>query len=44
MQRSTFSSDAHCRTQMRLARQGTISPEMRRVAEREHLAAEVGRP
>ena len=43
MQRSTFSSDADCRTQMRLARQGTISPEMRRVAEREHLPAEVVR-
>ena len=40
MQRSTFSPDADCRTQMHLARQGTVSPEMRRVAEREHMPAE----
>ena len=30
-----------CRTQMHLARQGTITPEMQRVAEREGLAAEL---
>jgi phosphomethylpyrimidine synthase len=42
-QRSTFSSDSACRTQMHLARQGTVSPEMRRVAEREHMPAEVVR-
>jgi phosphomethylpyrimidine synthase len=35
MQRSTSSSDA--RTQMYLARQGSVSPEMQRVAEREEL-------
>ena len=38
-QRSTFSSDSECRTQMHLARQGTVSPEMARVAEREELPA-----
>src|SRR5919201_411141 len=36
----TTSSDGGCRTQMHLARQGTVSPEMRRVAEREPLPAE----
>jgi phosphomethylpyrimidine synthase len=30
-------SDPNCRTQMRLAREGTVSPEMQRVAEREQL-------
>jgi phosphomethylpyrimidine synthase len=35
--RSTFSSDAVCRTQMHLARAGIITPEMRRVAVREQL-------
>ena len=39
----TTSSDGGCRTQMHLARQGTVSPEMRRVAEREHLPAEAVR-
>jgi phosphomethylpyrimidine synthase len=46
--RTTFSSDSPCRTQMHLARSGVVSPEMRRVAERESLdeelvRAEVGR-
>ncbi len=39
--RSTFSSDSHCRTQMHIARQGDVSPEMQRVAEREELPAEL---
>ncbi len=39
--RTDFPTDAACRTQMHLARQGTISPEMARVAEREHLAPEL---
>jgi len=39
--RSTFPSDVNCRTQMHLAREGTISPEMERVAEREGLTAEL---
>ncbi|HEY1777118.1 MAG TPA: phosphomethylpyrimidine synthase ThiC [Solirubrobacteraceae bacterium] len=43
LQRSTFSSDSHCRTQMHIARRGSVSPEMRRVAEREDLSAEVVR-
>jgi phosphomethylpyrimidine synthase len=38
LHRSTFSSDSRCRTQMHIARQGEVSPEMRRVAEREHLS------
>src|SRR5579875_1005686 len=38
--RSTFPSDAECRTQMHLARRGVVSPEMSRVAERERLSAE----
>ncbi|HET8813923.1 MAG TPA: phosphomethylpyrimidine synthase ThiC [Solirubrobacterales bacterium] len=38
--RSAFAADADCRTQMRLAREGVISPEMRRVGEREQLPAE----
>jgi len=44
LQRSTFSSDGGCRTQMHIARQDVVSPEMQRVAEREHMAAEVVRP
>jgi len=39
--RSTFESDAQCRTQMHLARQGIVSPEMERVAQREELPAEL---
>ncbi|HZU40502.1 MAG TPA: phosphomethylpyrimidine synthase ThiC [Solirubrobacteraceae bacterium] len=35
--RSAFAADADCVTQMHLARRGVISPEMHRVAEREHL-------
>ena len=38
-QRSEFPPDSVCRTQMHLARQGTVTPEMQRVAEREHLEA-----
>ena len=38
-QRSEFPPDIVCRTQMHLARQGTVTPEMQRVAEREHLEA-----
>jgi phosphomethylpyrimidine synthase len=41
--RTDFASDATCRTQMHLARGGTITPEMQRVAEREQLAAELVR-
>ena len=41
--RTTFSPDASCRTQMHLARQGVVSPEMERVAAREHLPAGVVR-
>ncbi len=41
--RTVFSVDASCRTQMRLARDGVVSPEMLRVAEREELAAETVR-
>jgi len=33
--RSTFEPDAQCRTQMHLARQGIVSPEMERVGQRE---------
>ena len=43
LHRSTFSSDSDCRTQMHVARRGDVSPEMARVAEREHLAPEVVR-
>jgi phosphomethylpyrimidine synthase len=39
--RTTFASDARCRTQMHLARQGVVSAEMERVAEREQLPAEL---
>ena len=42
-ERSTFPSGSACRTQMHVARRGEISPEIRRVAEREELAAEVVR-
>src|SRR5436309_14360118 len=42
-QRSTFEPDAECRTQMHLARSGVVSPEMARVAAREHLPADVVR-
>ncbi len=38
--RSTFSSTAERRTQRRLALDAIVSPEMERVAEREHLGAE----
>lgn len=41
--RSSFEAGAECRTQMHLARQGTVSPEMARVAEREELARELVR-
>ncbi|MEJ7714190.1 MAG: phosphomethylpyrimidine synthase ThiC [Thermoleophilaceae bacterium] len=39
--RTKFGSDAPCRTQMHLARQGVVSPEMARVAEREDLPGEL---
>ena len=39
--RSTFPPGSDCRTQMHLARQGDVSPEMQRVAEREELPEEV---
>jgi phosphomethylpyrimidine synthase len=39
--RSEFPSGAVCRTQMHVARRGVVSPEMRRVAEREGLPAHV---
>jgi phosphomethylpyrimidine synthase len=35
--RTAFTDRAECVTQMHIARQGVISPEMERVAEREHL-------
>ena len=38
--RTAFPADADCRTQRRLAREGIVSPEMARVAEREGLDAE----
>jgi len=38
-QRSAFPPDSVCRTQMHLARQGTVTPEMQRVSEREQLDA-----
>ena len=41
--RTPFSSQQSCRTQMHLARAGTVSPEMERVAEREALDAELVR-
>ncbi len=43
LQRSAFSSDSHPRTQMHLARQGSVSPEIQRVAEREQLPLELVR-
>jgi phosphomethylpyrimidine synthase len=39
--RTVFESDVECRTQMHLARQGTVTPEMQRVAQRKHLAPEI---
>ena len=41
--RSSFEPDSACRTQMHVARQGVVSPEMERVAEREFLAPELVR-
>jgi phosphomethylpyrimidine synthase len=41
--RTAFSSGDACRTQMHLARRGTVSAEMQRVAEREQLPAEAVR-
>jgi phosphomethylpyrimidine synthase len=41
--RSAFPSSAPCRTQRQLARQGAISPEMERVAQREQLPSDVVR-
>ena len=39
--RTAFESTAACRTQMHLARNGVVSPEMQRVAEREQLPPEL---
>jgi phosphomethylpyrimidine synthase len=39
--RTTVASDSQCCTQMHLARRGTVTPEMQRVAEREQLAPEI---
>jgi phosphomethylpyrimidine synthase len=39
--RTEFAAGASCRTQMHLARQGVVSPEMARVAEREHSKPEL---
>jgi phosphomethylpyrimidine synthase len=41
--RTAFDSTAVCRTQMHLARRDVVTPEMRRVAEREQLAPELVR-
>jgi phosphomethylpyrimidine synthase len=41
--RSPFSTESLCRTQRSIAGRGDVSPEMRRVAEREGLAPEVVR-
>jgi phosphomethylpyrimidine synthase len=41
--RSSFAADAAPRTQMHLARAGKVTPEMERVAVREHLPAETVR-
>jgi phosphomethylpyrimidine synthase len=41
--RSAFAPEQQCRTQMHLARAGTVSPEMARVAEREQLEPELVR-
>jgi phosphomethylpyrimidine synthase len=43
MKRHVFADDAAPRTQHRAARQGTVTPEMRHVAEREGLAPETVR-
>jgi phosphomethylpyrimidine synthase len=39
--RTAFKADAECRTQMHLAREGVVSAEMARVAEREQLEPEL---
>ena len=39
--RTSFSSDTDCRTQMHLARNSVVSPEMQRVAAREQLPPEL---
>jgi phosphomethylpyrimidine synthase len=39
--RTAFAAETKCPTQMHLARQGVVSPEMTRVAEREELAPEL---
>jgi phosphomethylpyrimidine synthase len=41
--RSQFTARSECVTQMHIARRGVVSPEMRRVAEREHLDSELVR-
>jgi phosphomethylpyrimidine synthase len=41
--RTSFPATADCRTQMHLARQGIVSPEMDRVAEREEITPDVVR-
>ena len=41
--RSAFPSGAACRTQMHEARAGAVTPEMRRVADREELSADLVR-
>ncbi len=41
--RSTFPEDTSCRTQMHLARSGKVTPEVRRVAERESLEPDLVR-
>jgi phosphomethylpyrimidine synthase len=41
--RTAFDSTAVCRTQMHLARRDVVTPEMRRVAEREQLAPQLVR-
>src|SRR5947209_7384237 len=41
--RTVHRAEADCLTQMHLARQGVVSPEMARVAEREHLSPELTR-
>jgi phosphomethylpyrimidine synthase len=41
--RTPLHADVACRTQMHLARRGAVTAEMQRVAEREHLAAEIVR-
>jgi phosphomethylpyrimidine synthase len=43
LHRSALSSDTACPTQLRLAREGVVSPEMRRVVDREHLDVELVR-